>query len=172
MAEEKNINIEDIMKEIRAEIKEKGYDSSMLSFDDVKCNTSLNDGSGISSEDFSRDLQFVKLNCCVQPYKELEGPKPVVVFRKILRKLIKFYIEPVVNDQNAVNLRYVRMIDYLNGLVKPDRDVPDMRELAVQIEDLELKIKNVSLYSEALEKRIALLEKENEELKKSCGNGE
>ncbi len=162
---EKNICIEDIMDEIRAEIKEKGYNSSMLSFEDVKCDTSLNDHTVVGKDMYAKNLQYVNLNYGVQPYKQLFGRRPVVIFRKILRKLIKFYIEPIVEDQNALNVRFVQLFNYIDGNVKPVDDAVNLNTLSKQIDDLELRMKSASSYTENLEKRIALLEKENEELK-------
>lgn len=162
---DKSINIEDIMNDIRAEIKAKGYDSSMLSFEDVKCDTSLNDREMIDNADFSKNLQYVNLNYSVQPYKQLFGRRPVVIFRKILRKLIKFYIEPIVDDQNELNVRFVRMFNSVEGHIKSEQNVADINDLSKQVADMDLRLKSASMYTEALEKRIALLEKENEELK-------
>lgn len=156
---ENSICIEDIMNEIRAEIKEKGYDSSMLSFEDITCDTSLNDRESVNTEDFSKNLQYVNLNGSVQPYKELSGGKLVVLFRKVLRKLIKFYIEPVVDDQNQLNIRFVRMFNFIENRIKAEPAGSDINELSKQISDLELRIKTVSACAEKLEK-------ENEELKK------
>lgn len=166
---EKNICIEDIMDEIRAEIKKKGYDSSMLSFEDVKCDTSLNDRSGMSEREYAANLQYVNLNYAVQPYKQLFGRRPVVIFRKIIRKLIKFYIEPFVKDQNELNVRFVRLMNYVDNHMKAEKSVIDMNQMGKKVADIELKLKSVSIYNETLEKRIAVLEKENEELKNRLG---
>lgn len=156
---ENSICIEEIMNEIRAEIKEKGYNSSMLSFEDIKCDTSLNDREAVNNDDFSKNLQYVNLNCSVQPYKELSGNKLIVLFRKILRKLIKFYIEPVVEDQNQLNIRFVRMFNFVESRIKSEQSVSDVNELAKQVSDLEIRMKSFSAYAEKLEK-------ENEELRK------
>ena len=132
------INIEEIMKDIRREIAEKGYDSSMLSFDDVSLNSDLTD----DDLDMEESLRYAKLNFEVEAYRKLPGNAAVVFVKKIFRKFMKFYIEPIVRDQNQLNLRY-----------------------SIMFSELE---KKYSALEEKLEKtgeKVAALEKENEELK-------
>lgn len=150
--EENNINIEEIMADIKREIKEKGLTGDMLSFEDVPYKKTPQAGGSVSEA-----LDFLNSNYNVQPYKELKGNPLKVVFKKIIRKLMKFYIEPTVNDQNNVNSSIVTV---LNGLAdnSPEKALN-------KAETLELAQKELLM-------RIEKLEKENEELRKALGKQE
>lgn len=150
--EENNINIEEIMADIKREIKEKGLTGDMLSFEDVPYKKTPQAGGSVSEA-----LDFLNSNYNVQPYKELKGNPLKVVFKKIIRKLMKFYIEPTVNDQNNVNSSIVTV---LNGLAD------NSPEKALD------KAETIELAQKELLMRIEKLEKENEELRKALGKQE
>lgn len=150
--EENNINIEEIMADIKREIKEKGLTGDMLSFEDVPYKKTPQAGGSVREA-----LDFLNSNYNVQPYKELKGNPLKVVFKKIIRKMMKFYIEPTVEDQNNVNSSIVTV---LNGLAdnSPEKAMN-------KAETLELAQKELLM-------RIEKLEKENEELRKALGKQE
>ena len=150
--EENNINIEEIMADIKREIKEKGLTGDMLSFEDVPYKKTPQAGGSVKEA-----LDFLNSNYNVQPYKELKGNPLKVVFKKIIRKLMKFYIEPTVNDQNNVNSSIVSV---LNGLAD------NSPEKALN------KAETIELAQKELLMRIEKLEKENEELRKALGKQE
>lgn len=149
---ENNINIEEIMADIKREIKEKGLTGDMLSFEDVPYKKTPQAGGSVKEA-----LDFLNSNYNVQPYKELKGNPLKVVFKKIIRKLMKFYIEPTVNDQNNVNSSIVTV---LNGLAD------NSPEKALN------KAETIELAQKELLMRIEKLEKENEELRKALGKQE
>lgn len=150
--EENNINIEEIMAEIKREIKEKGLSGEMLSFEDVPYRKTPQAGGSVSEA-----LEYLNSNYNVQPYKELKGNALKVFFKKVIRKLTKFYIEPAVEDQNGVNSNIVTV---LNSLAEnsPEKAIS-------KAETLELGQKELMI-------RIERLEKENEELRKALGKQE
>lgn len=150
--EENNINIEEIMADIKREIKAKGLTGDMLSFEDVPYKKTPQAGGSVKEA-----LDFLNSNYNVQPYKELKGNPLKVVFKKIIRKLMKFYIEPTVNDQNNVNSSIVTV---LNGLAD------NSPEKALN------KAETIELAQKELLMRIEKLEKENEELRKALGKQE
>lgn len=150
--EENNINIEEIMADIKREIKEKGLTGDMLSFEDVPYKKTPQAGGSVSEA-----LDFLNSNYNVQPYKELKGNPLKVVFKKIIRKLMKFYIEPTVNDQNNVNSSIVTV---LNGLADNSPEKALNKAETIELAQKELLI------------RIEKLEKENEELRKALGKQE
>ena len=150
--EENNINIEEIMADIKREIKEKGLTGDMLSFEDVPYKKTPQAGGSVREA-----LDFLNSNYNVQPYKELKGNPLKVVFKKIIRKLMKFYIEPTVNDQNNVNSSIVTV---LNGLADNSPEKALNKAETIELAQKELLI------------RIEKLEKENEELRKALGKQE
>jgi len=132
------INIEKIMEEIRQEIQEKGYTNDMLSFDDI---------TDFDEENKTLEDYFDILNSIwnVQAYRELPGgnglvSKLNVFIKKVLRKLIKFYIEPIVADQNEFNANCVRLLNMSNGHMNiKDKKIEMLEE---EIEQLKKQIKS------------------------------
>jgi len=102
---EKKINIEEIMAEIRREIAEKGYKNDDISFSDIPVYSSAEEiaTSNLSGENLY--LLQVKYNIAThRPLKSSRAIGSLIIFvKKIIRKLIKFYIEPIVTDQNEIN---------------------------------------------------------------------
>lgn len=140
---ENNINIEEIMAEIKREIKEKGLTDDMLSFDDVPYEKPVSVG---GSEQLHEALEFLNANCCVQPYKELKG-NPVNVFvKKVIRKLVKFYVEPVVQEQNDLNMNTVTVLNALSE-----------KDMSEKVSALEASQKELMLRLDRLERENAAL---------------
>lgn len=147
--EENNINIEEIMADIKREIKEKGLSSDMLSFEDVPYRKTPQAGGSVSEA-----LEYLNSGYNVQPYKELNGNPLKVFFKKVIRKLTKFYIEPAVADQNSINSNIVTV---LNALAENSPEKAIAKAETVELGQKELLI------------RIEKLEKENEELRRALG---
>ena len=140
---ESNINIEDIMAEIKRDIKAKGLTEDMLSFEDVPYKKPVSVG---GSEQAHEALEFLNANCCVQPYKELKGNPLFVFVKKVTRKLVKFYVEPVVQEQNDLNINTVTV---LNALSEND--------MSEKLSELEIAQKELMLRLDRLERENAAL---------------
>jgi hypothetical protein len=104
------IDIKSILLDIRNEIKEKGYINDLPVFDDSPdqqfLTNIMNDIFEISDEEYD----YLKILCEVEPNKQLNGNKLVVFIKKIIRKLNKFYVIPIVKDQNAFNFFILRVL--------------------------------------------------------------
>lgn len=128
-----SINIEKIMEEIRQEIKEKGYTNDLLSFQDIVDE---------QTENRTMEEYYDILNNIwnVKAYRLLSSEgcfgKLKTFIKKVIRKSIKFYIEPIVNDQNEFNANNVRLLNMIHS------------------------------YMELTDQKIAMLEKELDEVKK------
>jgi len=125
----KKVNVEEIMAEIRKEIEDKGYRSENISFSDIPfCAGRFEDNIGYLHENYS-----------VPAYRPLgSGGKFGAlnnIRKKILRKLVKFYIEPIVEDQNENNKL---MTACLNDLFY---DLEAMRRKVKSLEDDIKKLK-------------------------------
>lgn len=132
-----SINTEEIMAQIKQDIKDRGLFSDMLSFEDIPYQKPVQaDTAGdISGEDFKGKMLWLKAHYYIQPYKQLAGNAVSVLAKKIVRRMTKFYVEPVVFEQNDFNANVVSVI---SSLTESNRK---------------------------LERRIAALEKENTELR-------
>ena len=78
--------------------------------------------------------------------------------KKVLRKMIKFYIEPVVFEQNDFNANTVVVLNTL----RENAASPDMSELRERLDMLQLENKKLAL-------RVEKLERENEQLRGDNG---
>lgn len=142
--ENESINIEEIMAEIKQKIKEQGLTADMLSFEDVPYKKNAQSGSA------SEALDYISTHYYIQPYKELQGNGIKVFFKKVLRKLMKFYVEPVVFEQNDFNANAVTVMRSLSDGKTAD--------LTSKVETLELAQKELMI-------RLDKLERENNELR-------
>ena len=142
--ENEKINIEDIMAEIKQKIKDQGLTADMLSFEDVPYIKTAQGGSA------SEALDYITSHYYIQPYKELQGNGIKVFFKKVLRKLMKFYVEPVVFEQNDFNANAVTVMKSLSESKSED--------LSSRVETLELAHKELMI-------RLDKLERENAELR-------
>ncbi len=108
------INIEEIMQQIRNEIEEAGYTDDMLSFDDVD----LDDGNfqfeTFSKEDFNQEVYDLNHTWDIQTYRNVGSGGIVSFIKKAVRKVIRFYVDPAVEDQNQFNAKLVKTMNLMN----------------------------------------------------------
>lgn len=133
---ENKINVEEIMQQIRAEIQENGYDASMLSFDDIPMPngyTPVKIGP-YNADSLAESVSYMNNNYSIDAWRALKSGKPVIggliVFcRKVIRKLIKFYVEPVTISQSAFNQNTVTSMNQVrNHIVESDKTLEEMQQ--------------------------------------------
>lgn len=146
---------EKIVEEIRAEIKDKGLVEDAAKFETVSIPVEVPNQS-YDNEELLKNLDV--LNHCYQlePYRMLHSNRPfvgrIITFvKKIIRKSIKFYIEPIAQDQSMFNVSVVRCMNQVykyieknQGNVQPVPDVCDMQRKIelIQQENKMLKQEN------------------------------
>lgn len=153
------INIEAIMAQIRQNIKEQGLTSDMLSFEDVPFR-SATDVSGASLEAAGEAMRYLNAHYYIQPYKNLSGNPIKVFFKKVIRKLVKFYVEPVVFEQNDVNANTVKALNCLVNAAADSENLEKDENIADRVEIVELSQKEIILRLEKLEQENAALREE------------
>ena len=151
------VNIEKIMDDIRAEIKEKGYTADMLSFKEVTGKTTFN-GEGLDECELIDNLDTANSLCLVPFDRPLPGNPIVVFFKKVIRKLIRFYIRPTVEQQNEFNAQIVRAVNTVGKYAIEIKSRPDAEELSKKVEILELKLETATKENEELRRRLERLE--------------
>ncbi len=163
MPENNVINVDEIMEQIRAEIKSKGLDSSMLSFEDVP----FDKETAASDVEFSpallkQSMDYLGARNQLEPYKQLTGNPVTVFIKKVIRKLLKFYIVPLVTEQNAVNYHTSNAVRQLGSYVSGGNGID---ELTQRIEMLELRQDEYRRETDALRKKLNALAEENKALR-------
>lgn len=126
------LNVEKIMEEIRYEIREKGYTKDMLSFSDVDIET---EDTKVGIEKFERikfNEELFNLNMLwnVNPYREIDVKpglkgKCVAFIKKIIRKCIRFYLAPIVWEQDTFNATTVRLLNMMNLYMEENQRLSD-----------------------------------------------
>ena len=124
------INVESIMKEIKKEIEVKGYTNDLLSFDDVVVDVGAMNVNKFDKIKFNEDNHEWEVN----PYRPLQGNKVTVFFKKVIRKLVYFFVEPIVMAQDGFNASIVRMMNQMNCYIE-EKD-KEIAELKKEIEQL------------------------------------
>ncbi len=153
-----SVNVSEIMKQIREEIQEKGYSSEMLSFADVPSEPE----SGAYTERFDADMlhqnvQYVIANHRVDPYRPLAGNPLSIFCKKVIRKLISFYVEPYAAEQSSLNANVAQAQAQIELYIQESR-MHSTKVLLERIEMLELQQKNAKIAMEQMQAQIAQLQ--------------
>lgn len=162
-----DINVDEIINNIREEIKEKGLDSSMLSFEDVPFDKEVSQmDNQFRLVSLMQSAEYLNVRNQIEPYKEISGNFIVVFIKKVMRKLMKFYIMPIMTEQNAINHHCANAVQQLSSYVQKNDEI-DVAKLAAKVDELELKLTSNKLEIESLRSQVKSLKAENRALKKS-----
>lgn len=140
------LNVEKIMEEIRNEIKEKGYTNDILSFNDIIADDAGVDAGQFEREKFNEELFTLNLIWNIDPNRVIERRsglkgKCVTLFKKFVRKCIRFYLSLIVMEQNTFNATAVRLFNMLNQYMdENERLLDEVSSLKDKQEMLEKKV--------------------------------
>ena len=147
-----NINVEEIMAKIRQNIKDKGYveEEKINNFDFTP---------QISEEDnFRYDLDILNRVWNVNLEREILSRNKLFSFvKKVIRKLTRWYVVPMMQDQITFNSYAVRTINNLNKQL--DKKNEELKKL---LNDKGEKIKILLDEKDVRIKKLEKLEKEND----------
>ena len=77
-------------------------------------------------------------------------------FQKVMRKLTRFFVQPIVEDQNVFNMNCVRGMNQVRNYIYFDNDI---------ISDRIEMIRQLARQTDKLEKRVTELEEKNKQLR-------
>lgn len=148
------INIEKIMEEIRSEINARGEKEDMLSFDEIPYETfSVNTYDTFSMKSFEENINLSNQRFLVNAYRPLSGNSVSIFIKKIIRKLTKFYIEPIVEEQNNFNVSILRAVNSVFSYVKEQRSNDEtIKELKDNLKLMEIKLNFIQKELDKLKK--------------------
>lgn len=150
MNEEMIIDVEEIMQQIRENIKKRGETDAILSFDEAKVECKYEEGNiRIGETDLSRLISFAAGMSGTNYYAPIEGNPIKVFIKKVMRKLMSFQLVPYIVQQNNFNSSVVQSLQILaektnaseyekfqKVLLDKERQI---EELEARVEELESK---------------------------------
>ena len=127
------INIEQILREIKIYIEQNQLQNDILYPNQVEHESyfsqSANIQSSASRPSVSDELNQLKQQANVQADKVLKSNRNPIGFliifvKKIIRRLTRFYIKPVVAEQNEINIRIISVLELLHkSLIEDDKEI-------------------------------------------------
>ncbi|MBR2474576.1 MAG: hypothetical protein IKB51_06065 [Clostridia bacterium] len=155
-----DINIEKIMDDIRAEIKEKGYTADMLSFNEVSSSVHASESGQFSVEEYNGVVSYLKTAHVVPVSKPITGNPIIVFIKKLIRKFTRVTIRPVVEHQSEYNAFSARALSMVGDYIEQNSVVSNA-ELLEKIKMLELKLQTAAKEIDRLTARLAEIENKN-----------
>lgn len=137
----KKVDVEAIMEEIRKNIEARGYQKTDLRFADIEIGQKDGLellGTSFKIDNLSQSIVQMDESKNVQCWRPLEGNPVEIFIKKVFRKCMKFYIEPIVADQNRYNHFTVNALAQVFSKIAEDRD-SRIKELEVQVDLLSRK---------------------------------
>jgi len=110
-----SIDVEKIMDEIRNDIARRDLDDSILEFDLT-----------VTDKRLINQMQFASETALVAPNRKIDGNKLIQTIKRFIRKGTRFYVQPIVEDQNRYNMTILQVAE----------------ELLKHIEECETKLQN------------------------------
>ncbi len=121
------INVEQIMQEIRAEIKEKGLETDLPAFKDIPFSIDSQGANG----DIDQVIERLGMESTIEYYYDMpKGIRSIV--KKVIRRSIHFVFFPVLASQNRFNADVAYSMRMLRRNEKTNR-----KELLERLEKLE-----------------------------------
>lgn len=105
----KEINVEEIMEEIRADIKERNLLETDLKFQDVEV---LNDVFRMMI--WQDELKMANIYSTINLYGDVGGSGIKRFVKRFIRKCVRFYVQPMLEQQNKFNAHCVRVLNEMN----------------------------------------------------------
>lgn len=153
-----------IISEIRNELNNTAI-SDVLSFDSIPMPSEVSYmGAEIADFDLG-DLmesnEYINKHYLVSVWHPTWSARPVigpiiVFFQRIMRKLMRFFVQPIVEDQNSFNMNCVRSMNQVRNYIYYDHDI---------INDKIELIRTLIRQTDMLEKRVLDLEEINKKLR-------
>ncbi len=117
------INIEEIMSEIRREIRENGFTDEIPAFGGMREGEHLN--CRYSEAEYFDLLYEISEDSLIAWHRDLGGSAPVIFVKKAIRKLMSFVGLPIMNDQNCFNAAVTKEFAQMAGYIRMQDEAAD-----------------------------------------------
>lgn len=176
-----NINIEQIMEEIRAEIRNRNLSDNALDFEVIK---DLPIKEEYDAGKLILAIKRANETAHINPNEIFYGNKIKVFLKRAIRKCTRFYVQPLTDKQNDFNsyvaqslnelMRYVEkeqiLIDKIYDLEEKNglQQAEDKKKRDLEKADLIKKIEIIEKRNEELIEKVKKMEQEIIDLEKKC----
>lgn len=150
------INVEDIMKEIRQNIADRGETPAILSFDestvDSECEAGYLSSAKFCATELSKEIHKARQEHNINYYQMIPAGGVKSFIKRSIRKVIAFVVLPLRDAQNQYNAHVVRALTQLEAYTRVDTEMPAKQEEL--IEKLYKKVDALERRCEALEEQL------------------
>lgn len=124
------IHTEEIMEEIRKEIQEKGYTENDLKlFREVDLKTDIAQQDCYDVDNFENHVANLNTMYYISVEHERSGNAIKRILQKIIGKLIRFYVEPIVEEQLRYNIEVTHTMNQVRLYhVQSQQDIDELNE--------------------------------------------
>ncbi len=150
----KNINVEEIMKEIREEIAQKGYTDENIDFENITGNVKavLGVKTDFSSYELEHALNDAANQHKIEYYRMIPKGGLKSFIQRSIRKMVKFMMVPMIDQQNQYNYQMVVCMRQMEAFIQEHNMQMDQKDR--QIEELEEKVFCLNKKCESLERQL------------------
>jgi hypothetical protein len=111
-----DINVEKIMEEIRADIKARNLKEEDLGFQDVK--GSITRLGTFDFQHLQEELNMANMYTYLNTNEAISGNCLKKLIKKVIRKCISFYVQPLIDKQNQFNFHCMHALEEINLFIK------------------------------------------------------
>lgn len=146
------IDVSKIMEEVRASIPEREEDWQRLRFEDIPIDASagtVESGEGsFDREEFDRAAVQVSESWNAPFFRDIPGGRVKVFFKRVVRKLIRFCLEPITQDVTGFQHAVARCMAGLRRFMGEQlgaerRHEAEIAALQTRVEELEARLEEL-----------------------------
>lgn len=135
----KEINVSSIMEEIKADIERRKLDGTLIPFDEIPLKNGAFSPEKFDELELRDNLYDAIAMQNVSSHRVIIGNPLAVFIKRILRRMLKFYVRPIQEDQNKFNESAARTLSQIKLYIEENEE---MKRLQLRkIEELEEEIK-------------------------------
>ncbi len=150
----KQIDVEKIMEEIRADIQKRGYMAENVDFENIAGNAKaiLGIKTDFSAQQLENAINSAAGNHYIEYYRMIPKGGFKSFIQRSIRKMVKFMMIPMVDQQNQFNYQTVMSLKQTEAFIKDCNMQLEQKDKI--IEELEIKISQLDRCCEILENRL------------------
>ena len=146
-----SIQVEEIMQELRNNVKKRSYPKEALDFNSVRAQKQGEEDLDFFEELMERDISYMNHSSYVEYDRPITGRGPRI--KRIIKNLYQFHLRPLWDAQNCFNLKAASAMTQLRNFVL--QQMKDNEQTEKQIEELRQSCREQQIRLERLEKKLS-----------------